>query len=56
MTSIETTDARGLVLSGIDAGGAEIYDSFINDSYERPLSDDGDHSLRCSTRSKEILR
>lgn len=33
MTAIQVTDARGLVLSGIGAEGAEVYDSFINDSY-----------------------
>ena len=33
MNSTQTTDTRGLVLSGIDTEGAETYDSFINDSY-----------------------
>jgi tetratricopeptide (TPR) repeat protein len=30
---MSTTDTRGLALSGIDAAGAEQYDSFINGSY-----------------------
>jgi len=33
MTLLQTTDSRGLVLSGTDAEGAAIYDALINDSY-----------------------
>ena len=33
MTTIQTTDARGLALTGLDAQGAETFESFINDSY-----------------------
>ncbi len=33
MTTTQTTDARGLDLTGLDAQGAETFESFINDSY-----------------------
>jgi hypothetical protein len=33
VTTIQTTDARGLALTGLDAQGAETFESFINDSY-----------------------
>ena len=33
MTTIQTTDARGLALTGLDAQAADTFESFINDSY-----------------------